>query len=163
VSDTNKKSEFDHLLARNRGRLTAISRSYARDDANDLLQEILLQIWRGMDRFERRSSIDTWCYRVTLNTAISWQRSAGKRKQRLPPGGGDVEQLPGTDDGEDGTRLLRLFLQTLTDVDRALILMYLEDMSGGEMAEVTGLSEGAVRVRIHRVKQRLAEWKVGDT
>jgi len=68
-----------------------------------------------------------------------------------------------TDHGENATRLLQQFLQTLSDMDRALVLMHLEDMSGREMAEVTGLSEGALRVRIHRIKQRLAEWKVGDT
>jgi RNA polymerase sigma-70 factor (ECF subfamily) len=163
VSDLNKKSEFEELLGRNRGRLSAISRSYARSDADDLLQEILLQIWRGMDRFERRSSIDTWCYRVALNTAISWQKTAGRRKLRVRPGDSDVDQIAGGDDGRDGTELLRQFLQTLSDTDRALTLMYLDDMSGNEMAEVTGISAGALRVRIHRIKCRLAEWKVGDT
>ena len=163
MSDLDQKSAFEQLLARNRGRLIAISRSYARSDADDLLQEILLQIWRGMGGFKKRSSIDTWCYRVALNTAISWQRSAGKRKQRLPPDNADIDQIPGSDDGHDGSALLRQFLQTLSDTDRALVLMYLEDMSGAEMAEVMGISAAALRVRIHRIKRRLAEWKVGDT
>jgi len=163
VSALYKKSDFEQLLARNCGRLTAISRSYARCDADDLLQEILLQIWRGLDRFENRSSIDTWCYRVALNTAISWQRSAGRRKLRLPPDDVDINQLPGSDDGHDGIQLLRQFLQTLTDADRALTLMYLEDMSGSEMAEIIGISHDTLRVRIHRIKRRLAEWRVGDT
>jgi RNA polymerase sigma-70 factor, ECF subfamily len=163
VGNSPKSSDFEQLLARNRGRLTAIARSYARDDADDLLQEILLQIWRSLDRFEKRSSIDTWCYRVALNTAMSWRRSAGRRNSRLPTAGDDVEQVAQTDHGENATRLLQQFLQTLSDMDRALVLMHLEDMSGREMADVTGLSEGALRVRIHRIKQRLAEWKVGDT
>ncbi len=162
MSELDIQSEFSQLVVRNRGRLTAIARSYARGDADDLLQEILLQIWRSMGSFEKRASLDTWCYRVALNTAISWQRSVGRRKLRLPPGDDDVEQIPGTDDGHDGPELLRRFLQTLSDTDRALILMYLEDMSGSEMAEIVGIREGALRVRIHRIKRRLAEWKVGD-
>ena len=163
MSHLNQKSDFEQLLERNRGRLTAISRSYAKNDADDLLQEILLQIWRGMRGFEKRSSVDTWCYRIALNTAISWQRSAGKRKLRLPPTDADFDQIPGSDDGHDGTELLRQFLQTLSDTDRALVLMYLEDMSGTEMSEIVGISEGALRVRIHRIKRRLAESEMGDT
>jgi RNA polymerase sigma factor (sigma-70 family) len=89
VSDVDKKETFEQLLRRNRGRLAAIARSYARSEADDLLQEMLMQIWRGMNRFEQRSSIDTWCYRVALYTAIAWRRSAGRRTQRLPPAAAD--------------------------------------------------------------------------
>lgn len=163
MSDLDQKSVFEQLLARNRGRLTAISLSYACGDEDDPLQEILLQIWRSLSNFQERSSIDTWCYRVALNTAVSWRRSAGKRGQRIQTSESKIDQLAGTDDGHDSSDLLRQFLQTLSDTDRALVLMYLEDMSGNEMAEVMGISAGALRVRIHRIKQRLAEWKVGDT
>ncbi len=162
VSDSDQKSSFEQLLQRNRGRLSAISRTYADADADDLLQEILLQIWRGLKGFQQRSSVDTWCYRVALNTAISWRRTIGRRKQRLSPEAADMSQLPGAIDGHDPAELLHRFLQTLSEADRALVLMYLDDLSGNEMAEVTGLSEGAVRVRIHRIKQRLTEWNAGD-
>jgi RNA polymerase sigma-70 factor (ECF subfamily) len=163
VSDLNQKSDFEQLLKRNRGRLTAISRSYAGSDADDLLQEILLQIWRGIRSFEERSSIDTWCYRVALNTAISWRRSVGKSKLQISSDSADIDQIPGSDDGHDGTEVLRQFLRTLSDTDRALVLLYLEDMSGTEMANIMGVSEGTLRVRVHRIKRRLAEWKIGDT
>lgn len=162
MSDLDQKSEFEQLLARNRGRLTAISRSYARSDADDLLQEILLQIWRGMGGVEKWASVDTWCYRVALNTAISWRRSVGRRKQRLPSGDADIDQIPSSHGGHDDSELLLQFLRTLSDTDRALVLMYLEDMSGTEMAEVMGIRAGTLRVRIHRIKRRLAEWKIGD-
>ena len=156
-------SQFEQLLHRNRGRLTAIARTYADGDAEDLLQEILLQTWRGLNGFQQRSSIDTWCYRVALNTAMSWRRRKGHGKQKFAAEAADLNQLPGTLDGHDPVQLLHRFLQTLSAVDRALVLMYLDDLSGSEMAEITGLSEGAVRVRIHRIKRQLAEWNVGDT
>ena len=69
------KSEFEQLLQRNRGRLAAVAHSYADGDSDDLLQEILLQIWRCLSGFQGRACIDTWCYRVALNTAISWRRT----------------------------------------------------------------------------------------
>ena len=156
------KSDFEQLLRRNRGRLAAIAHSYAHAEEDDLLQEILLQIWRSLSGFERRSNIDTWCYRIALNTAISWRRTTGRRRQRLPPAAADVGQLPGTADGHDSAELLQRFLRTLSDTDRALVLMYLDDVTAHDMSEITGFSEGAVRVRIHPIKQRLTKWNASD-
>ncbi|MFK8111247.1 MAG: RNA polymerase sigma factor [Rubripirellula sp.] len=79
-----KQSTFDELLERNRGRLAAIARAYTHTDADDLLQEILLQIWRSLSSFKGLSSIDTWVYRVALSTALTWQRSQSRRKNRIP-------------------------------------------------------------------------------
>jgi RNA polymerase sigma-70 factor, ECF subfamily len=162
VNKPNKQSQFEQLLQRNRGRLATIAKSWADPDVDDLLQEILMQIWRGLDGFQQRSSIDTWCYRVALNTAISWRRTASRRKRNLAAEAVVIEHLPGALDGHNETELLHRFLQTLSESDRALVLMYLDDLSGTEMAEMTGLSEGAVRVRIHRIKRSLAEWNAGD-
>ena len=156
------ESECEQLLQRNRGRLMAIARSYPDNDTDDLLQEILLQIWRGIQRFEQRSSIDTWCYRVALNTGISWLRKKGRQKSNLPPETAEMDQLAGTVDGSDPVELLQQFMHTLSPIDRALMLMYLDDQSGQEIADALGISVGAVRVRTHRIKSRLAEWKVGD-
>ncbi len=162
VSDLSRKTDFEQLVARNRARLTAIARTNAPREADDLLQEILLHIWRGLASFQGRANIDTWCYRVALNTALSWQRSAQRRKLRLPPDGTDVNQLPCPGNGQDVTALLRQFLQSLSATDLALTLMYLEDMTGGEMAEVTGMTEGAIRTRLHRIKCHLARWQGGE-
>ena len=157
-----KQSIFDDLLARSRGRLAAVAGAYAREDADDLLQEILLQIWRSMSTFKGDSSIDTWSYRVAINTALTWRRTQSRRKKRIPAEASDLNELPTGTDGHDSAHLLDQFLQTLSKKDRALVLLYLDDLTGKEMAEVTGQSEGAIRVRIHRIKQKLAHWKVGD-
>lgn len=157
-----KQSIFDDLLVRSRGRLAAVARAYAHADADDLLQEILLQVWRSLSTFKGDSSIDTWCYRVALNTALTWRRTQSRRKKRIPSEASDLNELPTATDGHDPAKLLEQFLQTLSKSDRALVLLYLDDLTGKEMAEVTGLNEGAIRVRVHRIKQKLADWKVGD-
>ena len=156
------QAEFEQLLQRNRGRLAAVAHAYAEGDADDLLQEILLQIWRSLRRFQGRASIDTWCYRIALNTAISWRRTNGRRALRLPPAAVELDQIVGKTPSCDATQLLQKFLRSLSDVDRGLLLMVLEDMSGADMAQALGISVGAVRVRIHRIKQRLSEWTAGD-
>ena len=157
-----KQSIFDELLERSRGRLAAIAGAYAYSDADDLLQEILLQIWRSLSTFKGDSSIDTWSYRVAINTALTWQRSQARRKKNIPSETSNLNELPTGTDGHDDANLLDQFLKTLSKSDRALVLLYLDDLSGKEMAEVTGLTEGAIRVRIHRIKLKLADWKVGD-
>lgn len=157
-----KQSTFDDLLDRNRGRFAAIARAYAGTDMDDLLQEILLQIWRSLGSFEGLSSIDTWCYRIALSTSLTWRRSQSRRKKNIPSEASDMGEVPAATDGHNSVELLERFLQTLSKSDRALVLLYLDDLSGSEMAEVMGLSEGAVRVRIHRIKKKLTDWQVGD-
>lgn len=160
-----KQSIFDDLLERSRGRLAAVAGAYSREDADDLLQEILLQIWRSLSSFKGASNIDTWSYRVALNTALTWRRKQTRRKKWIPSEVSNLNELPESPTaqaGQDSAELLDRFLQTLSKKDRALVLLYLDDMSGKEMAEVTGQSEGAIRVRVHRIKQKLSQWKAGD-
>ncbi|MEM9352935.1 MAG: sigma-70 family RNA polymerase sigma factor [Planctomycetota bacterium] len=154
----NQASAYDELVERNRGRLTAIARAYAPGDVDDLLQEILLQLWRSLSSFKGEAGIDTWAYRVALNTALGWRRSASTRRDRLPQSERCPQSISGGDDGQDHVALLEKFIATLSAPDRALLLMILEDMPGKEMASVFGVREGAVRVRVHRLKARLQQW-----
>src|SRR4051794_9633730 len=75
---------FQELLRANAGRWRAIARSYAGRDEDDLFQEILLQIWRSLAPFEGKSALGTWCYRVALNSAMSWRRATQTRRGRFP-------------------------------------------------------------------------------
>ena len=159
----NQESLFEEILQRNRGRFAGIAHAYANgSDADDLLQEILLQVWRGLSGVKQNSSIDTWCYRVAINTALTWRRAAGRKRSNVPLDNSCVKGISGAADGHDLSKLLAKFLRSLARADRAMVLMYLDDFTGQEMAEVTGLSEGAVRVRIHRIKQRLVDWSATD-
>ena len=158
-----KQATFEDLLDRNRGRFAAIARAYADSDLDDLLQEILLQIWRSLATFEGRSTIDTWCYRVALSTALTWRRSQTRRGKRIPLETSDLREVTASADGHDSVKLLEKFLKTISKNDRASVLLYLDDLSGSEMAEVMGISEGNIRVRIHRIKEKLVQWRVGDS
>jgi len=87
---------FRELSERNHARWMGIARSYADDSQReDLLQEIMMQVWKSLDGFEGRSSIDTWAYRVALNTALAWGRTSQKRSTNLKTIAADVGHLAG--------------------------------------------------------------------
>lgn len=156
-----RESAFAQLVDRNKRRLVSIARSYATgDEYQDLYQEMLLQIWRSLDRFEGRSSADTWVYRIALNTALTYRRQTGTRLRRLPvadasppPDASAAVPPAGTTD----LRLLQEFIATLGTVDRAVFLLYLEDLTYRDMGEILGMSEGNVGVRINRIKNAFIE------
>lgn len=142
-------ARFRQLLDDNQGRFERLARQYADPaDWQDLLQEMHVQLWLSLDSFDGRAQLSTWAYRVALNTAISH-----RRKRRLPPPP-EVTDDPG-DSGamHDSMDVLREFLASLGAIDRALLLMDLEGMSREQIAEVIGLSSGAIAVRMTRLKQ----------
>ncbi|MGD0016705.1 MAG: RNA polymerase sigma factor [Verrucomicrobiia bacterium] len=142
-----------------------IARAYTvmAEDREDLVQEILLQMWCSMSHFEGRSNASTWVYRVALNTALGWRRKETKRRAPQVPLI-EVEELPGTEenharrlDGEEVVARLYNAIHQLPKVDAALVLLYLDDLSYREMAEVLGISESNVGVKLNRAKQVLAD------
>lgn len=153
-----RQSDYERLIARNKGRLLAIAHAYGDSESDDLLQEILMQIWRSMERFQNRASQDTWCYRIALNTAFTWIRSHQRRTDRLIVVSNEPDSVPGTVHVDDSVLLLERFLQQLNPIDRAVLLMFLENLSEESIAEALGSSIGAIRVRLHRIKSRLTDW-----
>lgn len=152
-----RHARFDEVLEQYRGRLGRIAFTYAGQDSDDLLQEILLQIWRSLPGFENRASVGTWCYRIAINTAISWKRKA-KRKQ-LERASNALDEQPATDTpGSNEVSLLKRFLATLGDVDQAVLLMHLDNVDHSEIAAALGVSEGAIRTRMSRLRQKLSAW-----
>ena len=152
-------SAFLELLERNYPRWFGIARAYARDaDRDDLLQEIMLQEWKSLPKFAKQSHIDTWAYRVALNTALAWDRSSKNRRRRLPQETADVSQLQSQQNSPQiETKILDEFLQSLSKVDRAVLLVHLDGLANSEAVEITGLSEGTYRVRLHRLKKKFQE------
>src|SRR5262249_1534676 len=119
---------------------------------------IALQVWQSLDQFTGRSSLDTWAYRIALNTALAWRRKAATRAKKLTQTTADVAELPDDRGTEaDLMRLLDRFLASLSDSDRAVLLLQLDGLSHAEAAEVVGISEGAYRTRLHRVRRRFEE------
>lgn len=152
------QAAFLELLGVNHGRWRAIARVYAGQDAEDLFQEILLQVWRSLRTFQGRSVVGTWSYRVALNTALSWRRSERVRRNRLPILDGYHPSTVQSPEGPPGpSDILQRLSNDLTPADRAVLLLFLDDVGYADMAEILGFSEGSLRVRLHRIKKRLAE------
>jgi RNA polymerase sigma-70 factor (ECF subfamily) len=157
-----RQALFLDLLKDNHGRWRAIARSYAGHDVEDLLQEILMQIWRSLGTFRGDSASSTWCYRVALNTAMSWRRSDRTRRERLPICDDlSAAIVPARADKPDSSGLLDRLMAELPPADRAILLLSLDNVSYSEMAEIVGATEGALRVRVHRIKQWLANLNSG--
>ncbi len=157
------EKDFLNLLTESKARLTRICRFYCtrKEDQQDLMQEIVFQIWRSRDRFRRESQVYTWIYRIGINTALTFVRKARRHPyvdlSHAPPVA-DAQLSPEErmDQAEQQSQLMDAIRQ-LRKLDQTLILLYLEEMSYREMAEITGLSESNVGVKINRIKKVLAQ------
>ncbi len=154
---------FESLLQEHRGIVFKVAGVYSRNQADreDLVQEIATQLWRSFGRYdEAQARFSTWMYRIALNVAISQVRrerwSQTDRFEPLQPhhletvGGG--EAIPQQD---ERLAALYAFIGELEPLNRALILLYLEDRSYAEIAEILGISETNVATKISRIKQKL--------
>lgn len=162
IDTPNRTERFQSIVDENRGRIGRLARVYAGEDAEDLAQEILMQIWRTLPTFDGHCKLSTWCYRIALNTAISWRRSATRQKRTTPEHRVPAETLTTNHSRSDEMKLLETFLHSLSEIDRAVLLMYLDDFTHDEIAESMGVSNGAVRTRISRIRERLENWEADD-
>jgi RNA polymerase sigma-70 factor (ECF subfamily) len=159
------RDDFGDLLQQHRGIVFKVANSYARDpeDRADLAQEIAAQLWRAWRSYEPDRPVTTWMYRIALNVAISHLRGRSLRDRHHVPfedGLHDAAHGAGTDDGQASSQLLRLLRETiarLAPMDRALMLLYLDERSHREIAEVLGISEGNVATKLSRLKARIRE------
>lgn len=156
---------FTGWLREHGGILVKVARGFAREseDQHDLRQQMQLQIWRSLGSFEGQAKVSTWIYRVCLNTALSWQRSERRRRlffaKALP-----TDLFPNEPAAPEDPRLAKLYgaIQRLMPVDRALVLLQLEERSYREIADITGLTESNVGVRRQRSRKKLAEYLHGE-
>lgn len=159
MSIRERQTRFRELLQRSHARWAGIARAYAQPrDRDDLVQEIAVQVWQNLDRFTGRSSLDTWAYRVALNTALAWRRKAATRSNKLTQSRANIAELP-DDRGSEGDvqRVLDRFLASLSEGDRAVLLLHLDGLSQADAADVLGISAGAYRTRFHRIRRRFEE------
>lgn len=146
-----RSATFLELVRSQSPRLARLAASYARGpERSDLLQEMWLQIWRSLPAYRGEAALATWAYRIALNTAFSHLRREIRRREAdaahaAPPEARGASHA-------DERRVLDDFLASLGDVDRSVLLLYLEGLSHEQMAEVLGRSPGAVAVRISRLK-----------
>jgi len=168
LPDEDQKSLFMNWLREHGPSVVKVARAYTftADDCQDLAQEILLQAWRSLPSFAGNSQPATWFYRVALNTAMNWQRKDKPRRARQKP---LLEVQPisteAPDDGQlqhrDTVDQLYKAINQLPKTDAALVLLYLDELSYREMADVLGISESNVGVKLSRAKKALAELMKG--
>ena len=155
------RDRFQALLAQHEKIVFKVASMYCRqaEDRRDLAQEICVQAWRSFGSYDEARSFSTWMYRIALNVAISFGRSAGHRAKHVVSL--DEDALGAADDSatlhepEERVRALHAFIDQLDALNRALMLLYLEDRSYREIAEVLGITETNVATKINRLKQRI--------
>jgi len=154
---------FGELLQQHRGIVFKVANTYARDaeDRADLAQEISVQLWRAWPGYDPARRFSTWMYRIALNVAISFLRSDGHRRRHAVPLDEVVHDLADDSaadhEADEQLRVLHRFIATLEPLNRALLLLYLDERSTREMAEVLGISESNVTTKIGRLKQRIRD------
>jgi RNA polymerase sigma-70 factor, ECF subfamily len=163
LPDDDLKALFKSWLSEHGGAVLKVARAYTftTEDCQDLAQDILLQVWRSLPQFQGRASASTWFYRVALNTALGWRRKEHRRQARQHPVL-EVEELSVA--GLDGAQQVvqreaveRLYaaIRQLPKTDAALVLLFLDELSYREIAEVLGISESHVGVKLNRAKKAL--------
>ncbi|WP_316791501.1 sigma-70 family RNA polymerase sigma factor [Pedobacter frigoris] len=157
-----QKEQFVSVIEQNKGIIYKIANSFNRDeeDRKDLVQEIIFQLWRSFPGYDSRSKFTTWMYRVALNVAITSYRKERKKTALISPISENVIALLEDDvpiDNEVNLKLLQQFINELKELDRALMLLYLEEKSQKEMAEILGLSETNIGTKVSRIKEKLKQ------
>ncbi|MBG6234299.1 RNA polymerase sigma-70 factor (ECF subfamily) [Pedobacter sp. CAN_A7] len=128
-----------------------------KDSANDLLQETFLKVWQNLDKFRNKSLISTWIYRIAVNTCLTYLRSE-KRQAKEELTENIIESKPEEfSEKNEQVALLYQSIAKLEENDRLIITMVLDDLPYHEIADISGISEGNLRVKIHRIKQKLTE------
>ena len=123
------------------------------DEVNDLFQEVLINIWQGMKSFEHRSDLRTWIYRIGLNACISAERK--KKRQKTIPLTMDINLFEAGEATSRQVDILHKRITRLQLLDRAIILLWLEDLSYDEIAATLGISVKNVSVRLVRIREQL--------
>jgi RNA polymerase sigma factor (sigma-70 family) len=158
---TENKEAFLNQLEKHKLIVYKICNVYCRNasDRDDLAQEILYQLWKSYHRYNGSVKFSTWMYRVALNVAISFYRAYkhnGHIVQLQEPHTGIADKNDSTDLEKDINALLQ-FITQLKELDRALMILHLEENSYAEIAEILGITETNVATRISRIKNKLKQ------
>lgn len=136
--------------------ISHICRAYANDEESlkDLIQEVSLQLWRSHQSFEGKSQTSTWVYRVSLNVCLSHARKVKRRLDVVPLN--DLDHVEEYDPNQkEQMDKLYYAIKQLSESDRAIVLLYLEDKSYKEMSDILGITVTNVGVKVNRLKERL--------
>jgi RNA polymerase sigma factor (sigma-70 family) len=135
---------------------------FDQDDRKDLLQEMMYQLWKSYPHFGGRSKFSTWMYRVCINTALTYKKKTNRDRVESLSLKHDQIVDDSANNKDESIKLLSEAIGTLSQLNRAIVLLYLDEMSYDEIAAITGLSKSNVSVRLVRIKKQL-EMRLKET
>ncbi len=150
-----KEQQFAQVVKDNRSTIYVVCYMFSNDaeEVADLFQEVLVKLWNGYDSFQGKSDIKTWIYRVTLNTCVTIDRKKRRRNRAMLSI--DVDYFDSQEQETAQVRILHERIARLQPLDRAIILLWLEQISYGEIGEIVGISAKNVSVRLARIRVQL--------
>ena len=151
------ESQFAQIIRENKGTIYTVCYMFSKDkeEVDDLFQEALINLWQGLESFSGKSDLKTWIYKVTLNSCISIDRKKKIRKTQPLMEGIDLFDKNDADNRQ--TDMLHARIQRLQPFDRAIVLLWLENMSYQEIAQIVGIEVKNVSVRLYRIKEQLKQ------
>lgn len=152
------EEKFAQVIESNKGILYKVAGAYTKNDHDrqDLIQEILIQLWKAFPKYDNSFKLSTWIYRIALNVSISYLRKEGGRKKRHSKYVSQID-WPEIDDESQDKRLNQLYtsINQLKEFDKAIIILKLEGLSNEEISKVVGISISNVSTRLNRIKEQL--------
>ena len=147
--------EFEKLVKEHKNTIYTVCFMFSKDseEVNDLFQEVLINLWNGLPSFKGQSSIGTWIWRISLNTCISCERK--KKKNPTIPLTMDVDFFEDKDAEAQQVRMLYDRVHRLKPFDRAIVLLWLDNLSYEEIGAIVGISTKNVSVRLYRIREEL--------
>ena len=153
----NKETDFSRIVREHKSTIYTVCYMFSKDkqEVDDLFQEVLVKLWQGYATFQGKSDLRTWIYRVSLNTCISVDRKKKRRKTQPLLEGIDLFDKKDADNRQ--TDMLHERIGRLQPFDRAIVLLWLENMSYDEIAQIVGISVKNVSVKLYRIKEQLKQ------
>ena len=162
MTPTARQEIFISVIDSHKGILHKVANAYAMSahDRKDLIQEIIFQLWKSFDRYNPQFRYSTWIYKVALNVSLAWSRKEHNRGKLIDPLREELVHVGALEDNsEQEARFQNLhrFIAELKELDRAVLLLYLEEKSQKEMAEIIGTTPTNISTRIGRIKTALKQ------
>jgi RNA polymerase sigma factor (sigma-70 family) len=159
--EKSKNEFFEAILNEHKGIFLKVAKAYCKDqdDRKDLLQEMMVQVWTSLHRYDDDFKLSTWLYRVVLNVAISYHRKNDSRQKYSQTIDLEKTEVADTDENEVEPKLALLdkFINELNDLDKALMVLFLEEKSHLEISEILGISTSNVATKVQRIKEKLKQ------
>jgi len=160
------EKEFLQIIQKNQGIIHKVCNMYCdlEEDRNDLFQEIVTQLWKSFPSFRNESKFSTWMYRVALNTAITTFKKDKRRpdQSRLTYENFQIAEDRYDTETEESIKQMHRAVAQLTGIEKSIVLLYLEDKKYEEIAEITGITQNYVRVKMNRIKKKLKKLMVTE-